>query len=159
MTRLLVHTLILCAVLPVHAEMVTCDGEIAMIFEGWRQWTRVIPKPVVSEAHGDNWVGIYVNELAKSTYLAASAPYPVCAQIIKPVYTDASGSEVRKLTVMVKMPSGYDPDNENWWYGKYDESGTHATKQGKLPGCIVCHKQAAETDYLFSKEVLGKSQD
>jgi hypothetical protein len=136
-----------------------CAGNNWMTFIGWSEWTQVTPNPVISEGHSNNWVGIFVDELAKETYLSAGAPYPECAKIVKPIYDDAEGKSVRKLTIMVKMQPGYDPDNGNWWYGSYDGTGAYARKQGRLVECILCHKQAAETDYLFSKEVLSSVYD
>ena len=130
-----------------------------MTFANWRDWKEVTDGFVVSEGHSNSWVRIYVNDLAKDIYLSRSAPYPECAQIVKSAYHDADGSSFRGLTVMVKMPAGYDPENADWWYGKYDESGTFMLKQGKLFDCIACHKQASETDYLFSKEVLGIKEE
>ena len=136
----------------------SCDNT-EMNFEGWRHWTRVTPKPVRSKAHSNNWVGIYVNNRAEATYLSASSPYQICAKIVKPIYTDASGTNIRKLTIMVKMPPGFDPENADWWYGIYDESGTDMWDEGKLSDCIICHKQAAETDYLFSREVINAGKE
>ena len=130
-----------------------------MTFEDWREWTNVTPNPVVSKGHGGNWVGVYVDEVAKETYLAATGPYAECAKIVKPIYADSSGAEVLKLTIMVKMAPGYDPEDADWWYGKYDATGTSAMAQGKLPGCIICHRQAADTDYLFSKEVVHSENE
>ena len=130
-----------------------------MTFEDWPHWTSVTPKPVRSKAHSNNWVGIYVNKLAEATYLSASSPYQVCAKIVKPIYTDASGTKIRKLTIMVKMSPDFDPENADWWYGIYDESGMDMWDEGKLSDCIICHKQAAETDYLFSKEVINAGKE
>ena len=130
-----------------------------MTFEDWRHWTSVTPVPVRSKGHSNNWVGIYVNKLAEVTYLSASSPYQVCAKIVKPIYTDASGKNVRKLTIMVKMPPGYDSENSDWWYGVYDASGMDMWDEGKLLDCIICHKQATETDYLFSKEVMNAQKE
>lgn len=135
----------------------SCNDEI-MTFEDWKQWTSVTPEPVRSKGHNNKWVGIYVNKLAESTYLSASSPYQVCAKIVKPIYTDSSGTNIRKLTIMVKMSPGYDPENADWWYGKSDETGIDVWG-GKLPDCIICHKQTAETDYLFSKEVTGAGKE
>ena len=104
-------------------------------------------------------MGIYVNKLAEATYLSASSPYQECAKIVKPIYTDSNGTNIRKLTIMVKMYPGYDSENADWWYGVYDASGLDMWDEGKLPDCIICHKQAAETDYLFSKEVTSASRD
>lgn len=136
----------------------SCSDTI-MTFEDWKNWTSVTSKPVRSKAHSNNWVGIYVNKLAETTYLSASSPYQVCAKIVKPIYTDSSGTNIRKLTIMVKMSPGYDPANADWWYGIYDASGTDMWNEGKLPDCIICHKQAAETDYLFSKDVMNTAHE
>ncbi len=136
-----------------------CDDENAMTFEGWREWASVTSQPVKSLGHSNNWVGIFVDELAKDTYLGAGAPFPVCAKIVKPIYRDAEGKTVRKLTIMVKMRPGYDPDNGDWWYAHADPSGTPFGRHGRLHACIFCHKQAVETDYLFSKEVLEAAKE
>ena len=134
----------------------TCS-ETTLTFEDWQQWAAITPKPVRSHGHSNNWVDIYTNKLAEKTYRAASSPYQTCAKIVKPIYTDSTGRTIRKLTIMVKMPPGYDSENADWWYGVYDASGTDMKRQGKLMDCIPCHKQAAETDYLFSKEVMSVS--
>jgi hypothetical protein len=57
---------------------------------------------------------------------------------------------------MVKMPDGYDPENGDWWYAIYhDVAGIKPVKQGRLYNdCILCHKGASDTDYLFSKDVM-----
>ncbi len=136
-----------------------CNDVNAMTFEGWREWAQVTQKPIISEGHSNNWVGIFVDELAKDTYLSASAPFPECAKIVKPIYFDAEGKSIRKLTIMVKMQPGYDPDNGDWWYANADASGTKIGRNGRLQGCIGCHYDAAETDYLFSKDVLDAANE
>jgi hypothetical protein len=60
---------------------------------------------------------------------------------------------------MVKMSPGFDPENADWWYGVYDESGTNMWDEGKLSDCIICHKQTADTDYLFSKDVINAGKE
>ena len=137
----------------------SCEDDGGMTFEDWVEWTPITPKPVISEGHGNNWVKIYVNKLAEDTYLSAGAPYPECAKIVKPLYSDAEGTRVDKITVMIKMVSGYDSENGDWWYALYGGSGTIVREQGRLDNCIVCHKEAAETDYLFSKEVLNAAKE
>ena len=133
-------------------------SDTKMTFADWKHWTSVTPIPVRSKGHSNNWVGIYVNKLAEATYLSASSPYPICAKIVKPIYTDSSGTNIIKLTIMVKMSPGYDPQNADWWYGKSDASGM-GVWGGKLPDCIICHKQAVETDYLFSREVINAGKE
>lgn len=129
------------------------DGEIT--FEDWPNWTAVNAEPI--QGHDSEWASVFVNELAAPTYLSADSPYPICAQVVKPEYFDESATRAARLTVMVKMPPGYDPEHNDWWYGIYEGSGRLWSKKGLLPDCIACHQQAAETDYMFSKEVLEAS--
>jgi hypothetical protein len=135
----------------------SCDNTV-MTVKDWRNWTKVTQEPVRSKGHNYKWVRIYVNKLAAATYLSASSPYQVCAIIVKPIYTDSSGTNIRNLAIMVKMPPGYDPENADWWYGRSLESGINMSG-GKLPECIICHKQAAATDYLFFKEVINAQKE
>ena len=137
----------------------SCSDEGELSFEGWKNWLQVTQKPVMSIAHGNNWVRIFVDALARDTYLSAGAPYPECAKIVKPIYYDAEGQLVRKLTIMVNMPAGYDPENGDWWYATSDPSGTKIEPKIRRAACIVCHEQAAETDYLFSKDVLEAAKE
>lgn len=141
---------------PVHGEMIAapCGVAAASTFENWRAWTKLTPKPIVASGHGGNWADIYLNDGARDSYLAAAARFPRCAAIVKPIYADAGASRVLELVIMVKMPAGWDPANADWWYGVYDASGGKARRQGKLRDCIPCHAFAAETDYLFTEDVL-----
>ena len=132
-----------------------CDIESAMAFEEWREWTATFPKPNFSTTHGNNWINIHIDDLARTSSLATTRQYEQCAKIAKLAFTDSSGTEVRKVLVMVKMPTGFDPDNGDWWYGNYDASiGTSVIEQGIVVNCIKCHKQASDIDYIFSKEII-----
>ena len=116
----------------VHADPAakSCGADGEMTFEDWEEWTLVTPNPLLSPGHSSSWVKIHVNELAESTYLSAGAPYPECAKVVKSHYFDAEGTQIDSLTVMVKMPAGYDTENGDWWYGMYDKSGMIAKKRG-----------------------------
>jgi hypothetical protein len=107
-----------------------CGRETEKTFADWRSWTKVNPTPLLSEGHQDDdvapYVDVYVDDLAKDIYFAASALYPECARIVKPKFTDETATEVVRLAVMVKMPAGYDSKNNDWWYGRYDATGTQA---------------------------------
>ena len=142
-----------------------CGVEAEMTFEDWRSWTKVNPTPLQSAAHPHqgkpSYVDVYVDDLAKDTYLAASAPYPECARIVKPKYTDETATEIVRLAVMVKMPAGYDSFTNDWWYGRYDATGTQALAQGRMwSDCAYCHMNGApDTDSLFSEEVLAAAAE
>jgi hypothetical protein len=63
----------------------------------------------------------------------------VCAKIVKVHYKDETGKLFDGLTAMVKMPSGYDSTNGDWWYAIYDDMGSKAKKQGRLFGDTHLH--------------------
>jgi len=90
-----------------------CFGDSLATFANYAAWTRVNPKPI--EGHSA-YVYIYVNDLARDTYLTASGKiFPACATIVKAQLAGPDSTEVTELTVMVKMPAGYDPENDDWW--------------------------------------------
>ena len=130
-----------------------------MTFAGWENWQQITHKPVKSAGHNNNWVGIFVNEFASDFYLDAGPLYPECAAIVKPIYTGPDGQSVKKLTIMVKMPDGFDDENGNWWYAASDPSGIRIVPKLRHWECIACHEQAADTDYLFSEDVLEAAKE
>lgn len=122
---------------------------------GWKSWYKLNPEILESEAHAA-MVDIFVNEKAKKPYETEASVYPVGAIVVKPLYADAKRGECVRIVVMVKMPAGYDSENGDWWYGVGDETGSEMYYQGKLRTCIACHKAVEETDYMFSKSVMGR---
>jgi len=127
-----------------------------MTFKDWRSWKKVNPTVLLSEGHGDVYVDIHVDDRARDTYLAASSPYPKCSRITKVQYTDKTATEIEELGIMVKMPAGYDPEHNDWWYARFDATGTQVIDSGKMATvCRTCHEQAGDNDYLFSKKVIA----
>ncbi|MFP4527778.1 MAG: cytochrome P460 family protein [Candidatus Kapaibacterium sp.] len=67
------------------------------------------------------------------------------------------------VTIMVQREDGYDPENNDWYWAKYladgslDKNARGAKLAGRVAkgmnaGCIDCHKDAGEDDYLFSND-------
>lgn len=67
------------------------------------------------------------------------------------------------VTIMVQMEKGYDPDNNNWFWAKYLKDGkldknakgiklAGRVAKGMNAGCIACHKNAGQNDYLFTND-------
>ena len=63
-------------------------------------------------------------------------------------------------TVMVQREAGYDPDNNDWFWVKYNPDGSVGKNdkgmalagrvaKGMDMGCIACHKGAKDNDYVF----------
>lgn len=69
-------------------------------------------------------------------------------RVVKAGYKDEAGTQFESLTVMGKMPPGYDPEHGDWYYGVLAEDGLTAKMQGKLSMCASCHARAGR-DYLF----------
>ncbi len=133
-----------------------CSPDADMTFKDWRSWKKVNPTVLLSKGHGEVHVDIHVDDRAKGTYLAATSPYPKCSRILKVQYTDETATEIEELGIMVKMPGGYDPEHNNWWYARFDATGTKVIDSGKMVTvCRTCHEQASENDYLFSEKVTA----
>lgn len=60
------------------------------------------------------------------------------------------------VAVMFKREKGYDPENKDWFYGKFNPDGTlqknkKGMQLGGRPGpCIACHKSAPGGSYVYS---------
>ncbi len=75
------------------------------------------------------------------------------------------------ITVMFQREKGYDPDNLNWFWAKYQPDGSLSIKEtpkgtlllaGRLikgkdaasnKGCLYCHSSAGGGDYIFYPEI------
>jgi hypothetical protein len=81
------------------------------------------------------------------------------------VSVDAVNSDPAKylkaVTVMFKRETGYDADNQDWFWVKYKASGELHTNdkgmqlagrvaKGKPKGCIACHTAAPGGDYIYT---------
>ena len=133
-----------------------CSAEDEPTFADYPSWTQVNTQPI--QGH-EVWVNIFVNDLAEKTYLSASGEvFPECSKIVKTHLEDAESQTISAITVMVKMPPGYDPQHNDWWWGMYDKTGQFAEMSGVVSVCIECHQPVADTDYVFSKAVLAESK-
>ncbi len=63
------------------------------------------------------------------------------------------------ITVMFQREEGYDPDNQDWFWAKYNPDGSLDTTPEDMPmagrvlGCIDCHSAAPGGDYVYSYEL------
>ncbi|VAX00306.1 hypothetical protein MNBD_GAMMA22-101 [hydrothermal vent metagenome] len=75
---------------------------------------------------------------------------------------------LKAVTVMFKRESGYNSDNEDWFWAKYKTNGGLHVKEmkngmkiklagrvakGMPSGCISCHKAAGGGDYVFADKI------
>ena len=141
---------------PTSTPSAECNPDTPETFADYASWTKVNNKPI--QGH-ETWVDIYVNNFAAEIYLSASGDlFPTCAKIVKTHLESPDSKAISAITVMVKMPAGYDPDHQDWWWGMYDRTGQVAEMSGKVQVCIACHQPVADADYVFSKAVIAESQ-
>jgi len=124
-------------------------------FENWRSLNLLNKKAIRSDEH-NAFVGIYLNNIAKKSYVNKEKVFKIGSIIVKPLYPSAQSDDIARLVIMMKMAKGFDDDFNDWWYGVYDESGTHMWHQGAIISCIGCHIEAEDTDYLFTDSVMKK---
>jgi hypothetical protein len=69
------------------------------------------------------------------------------------------------VTVMVQREASYDPEDNNWFWIKYNADGTISNDdkgtamagrvaKGMDTGCISCHKTAKDNDFIFTNDAL-----
>jgi hypothetical protein len=67
---------------------------------------------------------------------------------------------INDVTVMFKRESGYDKENKDWFWAKYNPDGSldstpngvklaGRVAKGKKKGCIACHRKAPGDDFLY----------
>lgn len=114
-----------------------------------------------------------VNRIYWNVLTVEGKPYNV---IVKENY-DGNGATVesvaatpdkylKAITVMVQRETGYDSEDNDWFYVRYDPDGTipMANKmamagrvaKGMESGCLPCHKKAGGDDYIFTNDGMMK---
>ncbi|QOY55669.1 cytochrome P460 family protein [Candidatus Sulfurimonas marisnigri] len=133
------------------------DGASAekFVFPKWKSMN-LLNKELLNSIDHNSFVDIYVNDIAKSAYINKNNKLPEGSIILKPLYPERKRENLARLVIMMKMKDGYDSENENWWYGVYDKTGTNGWFEGKIDSCINCHEHMWSTDYLFSESVINK---
>jgi hypothetical protein len=98
---------------------------------------------------------VYVTPQHLDAYKAAAGEMPEGFAVVKSVHDDVGGSAgpAKMLTVMAKMGSDYDPENDNWYYAAVSADGKTIMNEGKLEACINCHSSGE--DHLFANKVIG----
>jgi hypothetical protein len=133
---------------------VSLQAQESLTFPNWKALHQLNPRSYRSDNH-NAWVNLYVNKKAKKAYKEVKARFPIGSLVLKSLFVDYNQTQFKKLAIMVKMQKGYDPVNNDWWYGLYDESGMIAEREGKMFDCIDCHEVVRETDFMFSEDVMS----
>lgn len=88
---------------------------------------------------------VYVNDRA---YHSSKPPVQYGSIVVKENYN--KDEVLQAITVMYKV-QGYNPDDGDWFWAKYDTEGK-ASPYGKPEGCIGCHGTRAANDFILVHE-------
>lgn len=99
-----------------------------------------------TEPHG-MLLTTYVNPLAHDAITNGAVTMPAGAIIVKENYMQ--DSTYAAATVMHKVP-GYNPQNGDWFWVKYDANGVAEEGAGRAAMCQQCHAAARDRDYLMT---------
>jgi len=117
--------------------------------DGYEKWVVKSEMMPGNSPHG-KFIKVYYNVINID-----KKPYHI---IIKDNFTPEK--ELAAVIVMVQREDGYDTDNMNWFWVKYNPDGTISENDMKMAmagrvakgmdmGCIACHKAPPDGDYLF----------
>lgn len=70
---------------------------------------------------------------------------------------------LKSVTIMFQREKTYDPENKNWFYGKFSSDGSlmknpkdmslaGRVAKGAPTGCISCHKAAPGGDFIYNHD-------
>ncbi len=110
--------------------------------------------------HANCVIRIYMDPLASEAFESGDT-YPENAVIVKdkkildfgPSTETQPGKTGNGVGGMIKRAKGFDPENGDWEYFYIDSLDN--IESGKLQSCSGCHKEAADTDFVFGDWNLG----
>jgi len=87
--------------------------------------------------------------------------------VTKEQVSNNPGKHLKAVTVMFKRKKGYDKDNANYFWAKYNADGSLQKNPKKMAlagrvakgmdaGCIACHLAAPGGDYVFAHDRIAK---
>lgn len=122
----------------------------------WKSWTADRWNDyggylVGGSPHGAT-IRIFVNEVALEAVEAADfdGVLPYGSIIVKENYmgTPDEPGELAALTVMYKV-EGFNPEGGDWFWLKTPGDGSAIDAEGAVEGCISCHAQEGNADYML----------
>ncbi len=88
--------------------------------------------------HDLNYVTVWTNATATSSYQKHDKPFPAGSVILKPEYQDDKCTKPAGFTAM-RRETGYNPNAGDWHWQKAGADGV-VSQDGKLDRCIGCHR-------------------
>lgn len=98
-----------------------------------------------TEPHGA-LLTTYVSKKALEAIQGRKGSLPAGSIIVKENYMP--DKKLAAITVMYKVDK-YNPEANDWFWAKYAPDGA-IQAEGKVAGCIGCHGQKKDNDYVFT---------
>jgi len=135
-----------------HGHMPKADGKavidyitITNPYTAWALWPGKGQLYKGQHPHGA-FLTTYVDPTALEAITNKAGKLPVGAMVVKENYSP--DKKLAAITVMYRV-EGFNPDNGDWFWLKFTPDGT-IEKEGKVAGCINCHKGVSGNDWFFT---------
>ncbi len=130
-------------------------------YENWKLTTKIYKG---ASPHG-KWVRLYstfIKVRGKSYAIIVKDNYGGRGATPERIAKDPH-KWLKAITVMIRREAGYDAPNQDWFWAKFSPDGeidknskgmrlAGRVAKGMSRGCISCHSQAGDDDYLFSND-------
>ncbi|NIQ95291.1 MAG: cytochrome P460 family protein [Desulfuromonadales bacterium] len=114
-------------------------------YQNWDLWPGKGKMYEGQHPHGA-YLTTYVSPLAYGAIEDKGGEILDTSFIVKENYTPEK--KLAAITVMYKK-DGYNPEGGDWFWLKFTPEGK-IQKEGKVAGCINCHKSVKDNDWLFT---------
>ncbi|MFQ5495837.1 MAG: hypothetical protein ACE5EX_10705 [Phycisphaerae bacterium] len=132
--------------------------------DGYQHWKLTTPVYKGGSPHG-KWVRLYATHVTVD-----GRAYPIIVKdnyggrgVTKALVDKDPDAWLKAVTIMLQREEGYDTEDHNWFWVKFGKDGTilknpkgmllaGRVAKGMPKGCISCHAQAGESDFLFSND-------
>jgi hypothetical protein len=113
--------------------------------KSWKMWPGTGAFYPGKSPHGA-LLTTYVNDIALKAIEGKEGKLPVGSIVAKENYS--ADKKYLALTVMYKI-KGYDPEGGDWYWARYTPDGK-VKGEGKMRGCLNCHRKKRSNDYIFT---------
>jgi len=117
-------------------------------YKSWEKWPGKGELYPGKEPHG-SFLTTYVTDNALSAISGKKGSMPDESIIVKENYSP--DKKLAAITVMYNE-TGYDAEHNDWFWVKYEPDGK-IDAQGKVQGCIDCHGQKKDNDYIWTGDI------
>ena len=133
----------------------------------YKKWQKVNPSPVrmadrvammcapappawSQSLHGPKFITVYVNRTGQKAMMDfKTKSYPEGTVIVKEKLAKKDDKKPELVTVMVKRPKGFAPENGDWEFLVADASGKITARGKETKHCGTCHAVQVDQDHVF----------